>query len=474
MRRETNFFKQLDWWSVVLYLALVVIGWISIFSAVYDPEHGRIIDTTQRYGMQLIWMVSAWALAIIVLTIPARIYPMFSGIVYVLGIILLMSVLVLGAERNGSKSWLVLGPVNFQPAELSKVFVAMALALLMSQPHFKLKSWRGSLQTAALILFPALLILMEKETGLALVYASFLLVLYREGLPSWILVFGLAIVGIFLLTIVLPLLTVLWVILIGCSLVTILLSVKKWPIFLRLGIFTLLFFGVPRLLSLVGIDVYAYVEPAQLFIGLSILLLLFSLIYAFVKRISHLKVVALCAVCAMGFTFSVDFIFNNIVQPHQRARIENLLGIDKDIYGTGYNVHQSKIAIGSGGLLGKGFLKGTQTKFNFVPEQSTDFIFCTIGEEWGFVGASVVVVLYLLLLLRIIAIAERQKSAYGRIYGYCVASFIFFHVFINIGMTLGIMPVIGIPLPFISYGGSSLWTFTLLLFILLRLDTSRQ
>ncbi len=469
-----QFFKQLDWWTIVLYLVLIVIGWVSIFSSVYDPEHDHIIDTTQRYGMQMIWILGAWVLALTVLLLPARIYPMLSGFIYFMGILLLLSVLVLGVERNGSRSWLILGPVNFQPAEMAKVIVALGLAGVMSRPQFKLRSLRGTAQVAAIILLPATLILLEKETGLALVLGAFLIVLYREGMPGWILLLGLATIVLFLLSIILPVGHVLWIILAVCLLVCIPLAYNKIPCLVTAALFVGAYFFVPKILALFHVDLFASLAPYQWLLALSGVLAVFALVTALVKRIQYLKGLVLCYVCAVALVFSVDYIFHNILQPHQQARIENLLGLQEDIYGAGYNVHQSKVAIGSGGFAGKGFLQGTQTKFNFVPEQSTDFIFCTIGEEWGFIGSTLVVILYLSLLLRIILISERQKHAFARIYGYGVASCIFFHVFVNIGMTIGLMPVIGIPLPFISYGGSSLWTFTLLLFILLKIDAFRK
>lgn len=474
MKRETGFFRQLDWWTIAIYMVLVLIGWISIFASVYDPEHNRIIDTTQRYGMQMIWIFGAWFLAIAVLLIPSRTYLLFSGVFYILGILILLAVLVLGVERNGSQSWLVFGPVHFQPAEMAKVFVALALAGLMSRPQFRLRSLKGALEVTAIILIPAMLIVMEKETGLALVLSCFLLVLYREGLPGWVLVSGLLAIILFLLSIIWSTLAVLWLVFGICFAVFLLLAYKKIPVFLAAGLFIGLYFLTPYIFNLFSLDLYSYIKPYQWFLVLSAPFFLAGLIVAFKKRLQYLKMILLGFICAVAFTFSVGYIFNNILQPHHRARIENLLGIEKDIYGAGYNVYQSKIAIGSGGFIGKGFLQGTQTKYNFVPEQSTDFIFCTIGEEWGFVGATLVILLYLVLLFRIISIAERQRHSFGRIYGYGVAACFFFHVFINIGMTLGILPVIGIPLPFISYGGSSLWTFTLLLFILLKMDASRK
>ena len=473
-KREHTFLGKLDWWSVSVYLVLVLIGWISIFSAVYDPQHGQIFDTSQRYGMQMIWIFGAWFLAIVVLLIPTRFYEMFSNVLYVLGILLLLSVLVLGVERGGSKSWLVFGPVHFQPAEMTKVFVALGLAGVMSRPHFHLNTFRGIFYVTALILIPAALILLEDETGLALVLTAFIIVLYREGLPGWIPLTGIAAIVLFLLSIIWSPLYVLWLTLDICFITALLAATRKRPVLLAIISFVAVYLLIPLLLNLFSVDIFAYIEKYVWFLIVTVPLVIVSLILAFRKRLTFLKILVLSFVGSIVLIFSVGYLFNNVLRPHQQARIETLLGIDKDIYGSGYNVYQSKVAIGSGGFSGKGFLQGTQTKYNFVPEQSTDFIFCSIGEEWGFLGTSLVVFLYMFLLIRIIQISERQRHPFGRIYGYGVAACIFFHVFINIGMTIGITPVIGIPLPFISYGGSSLWTFTLLLFILLKMDATND
>ncbi|MDD2289693.1 MAG: rod shape-determining protein RodA [Bacteroidales bacterium] len=474
IRREDKLVKKLDWWTIATYIALVLIGWIGVFSAVYDPQHGQIFDTTQRYGMQMIWILGGWFLAVVVLLIPARIYPLLSNMIYIIGLLLLLAVLVFGVERGGSNSWLVFGPVHFQPAEMTKVFVAIGLAGVMSRPHFNLRSWRGMLQVTALIFIPAGLILLEKETGLALVLFAFIIVLYREGLPAWIPLTGIAGIVLFLLSIVWDPLYVLWLCLGICFLIALLLAPGKMAVIITMASFTTLWFLVPLVLKWLSIDLFASIERYQWLLLLAAPLVLTLAIIAFRKRIAYLKTLLLCFISSIVLIFSVGYLFNNILKPHQQARIETLLGIDKDIYGSGYNVHQSKVAIGSGGFAGKGFLQGTQTKYNFVPEQSTDFIFCSIGEEWGFLGACLVIFLYTFLLIRIIRMAERQRHPFGRIYGYGVASCIFIHVFINIGMTIGVTPVIGITLPFISYGGSSLWTFTLLLFILLKMDASND
>ncbi|MDD2538701.1 MAG: rod shape-determining protein RodA [Bacteroidales bacterium] len=473
-QREHTFFGKLDWWSVAVYLLLVLIGWISIFSAVYDPEHGQIFDTTQRYGMQMIWIFGAWLLAIVILVIPARIYALFSNVIYFFGLLLLLAVLVLGVERGGSSSWLVLGPVHFQPAEMTKVFVAIGLAGVMSRPQFHLRTWRGLLLVTALILVPAVLILLEKETGLALVLTAFVIVLYREGLPGWIPVTGIVAIVLFLLSIVWDPIYVLWLCAGVSFIIGFLLAGRKISVFITLLSFAGAYFLVPPGFRLFSVDLFSHMERYQWFLLLSAPTVTTLLVVAFRKKIMYLKTILLGFVSSIIMIFSVGYLFNNVLKPHQQARIETLLGIDDDIYGSGYNVYQSKVAIGSGGFAGKGFLQGTQTKFNFVPEQSTDFIFCSIGEEWGFLGASLVIFLYMFLLVRIIQISERQRHLFGRIYGYGVASCFFFHIFINIGMTIGITPVIGIPLPFISYGGSSLWTFTLLLFILLKMDASNE
>jgi len=349
-RREHTFFRKLDWWSVAAYLVLVMIGWISIFSAVYDPEHGQIIDTTQRYGMQMIWIFGAWFLAVVVLLIPTRFYEMFSNILYILGILLLLAVLVLGVERGGSKSWLVFGPVHFQPAEMTKLFVALGLAGVMSRPHFHLRTLRGIFHVAALILIPFALILLEDETGLALVLSAFIIVLYREGLPGWIPLTGIAAIVLFLMSIIWSPLYVLWLTLFICFIAAFLAAGRKTPVLIAVAAFMAVYFFIPFLLDLFSIDLFAHIEKYVWFLIVTVPLVIVSLVFAFRKRLSFLKILVLSFVCSVVLIFSVGYLFNNVLKPHQQARIETLLGIEKDIYGSGYNVYQSKVAIGSGGF----------------------------------------------------------------------------------------------------------------------------
>lgn len=467
--------RNIDWLLVVCYLLLVFIGWMNIYSAVYTEENPSIFDTTQRYGMQFIWIVSSMVISIFILfVINARSYSVLSFIIYMFVTLLLFLVIFLGKEVNGSKSWFALGPISFQPAEVSKISTSLFLSYIMSKFSFKLKSLNGVLSTALVLVIPMLLIILEKETGSALVYCGFLFVLYREGMTGAFLLFGIFAILLFVVTLAIsPLVSIIIITLlfgvmggilnrnlIFYSAVTILLCV----------ILALL----PQLYNIhfIGENI-ANLDVEYLALIIIIPSSIFLLIKSLKRRVQNIKFLYLSFLCSVFLVFSVEFFFQNVLQPHQKARIENLLGIQEDLKGAGYNVHQSKIAIGSGGFFGKGFLEGTQTKYNFVPEQSTDFIFCTIGEEWGFMGSVFIIMLYVFLISRILILAERHKEKFVRIYGYCVASCFFMHVFINIGMTIGVVPVIGIPLPFLSYGGSSLWSFTILLFIFLRLEADK-
>ena len=415
MRERKGIFYNIDRLTVFLYLLLVFIGWINIYAAVYNEEHKSIFDLSQNYGKQLIWIISSVVLALIILMIDIKFFSSFSYIIYFLSIFSLLAVLLLGKEIAGSKSWFQIGSFALQPAEFAKFATCLAIAKYLSAIDRKMKSLKTKIFAFIILLFPAGLILLQNDTGSALVYFSFILVLYREGLSGSFLIFSGIITVLFLLTLWLGILYAGGIVLAVCLFLLLLIKRNRNNIF--------------------------------------------TLIAAFI--------------ISGGFVLSVDYVFENILEKHQKTRINVLIGKETDIRGAGYNVHQSKIAIGSGGLTGKGFLKGTQTKYNFVPEQSTDFIFCTIGEEWGFAGSFMVVLLFSTLLIRLIIIAERQKSKFSRIYGYGVCSILFFHFIINVGMTIGIAPVIGIPLPFISYGGSSLWAFTILLFIFIRMDASR-
>ncbi|MCD6354355.1 MAG: rod shape-determining protein RodA [Prolixibacteraceae bacterium] len=469
MPKRNNLWANIDWITVLLFLTLVFLGWINIYASVFNEEHHSIFDFSQRYGKQLIWIGAAFFLGFIILLIETNFYVFFSYIIYGVIVFLLLLVLFVGKEINGARSWFTIGGFGFQPSEFCKFATALALARYMSSYGFKLQRFKSIITIGVILFVPVVFILLQNDTGSALVYFSFVLVLYREGLSGVFLFFGALIALLFVLALVLP----------GLILAGVMLAFALAAFFIfnprlkQFGYLLVTFFVA--LLFVFGLDAILKfnVEISQLILAGSALGALAVLFYSIRKRIRNYTVVALVFIGSVFFIFSVDYGFNNVLEPYHQARINELLGLKSDPLGAGYNVNQSKIAIGSGGLWGKGFLKGTQTKFDFVPEQSTDFIFCTVGEEWGFAGTATVILLFLTLFVRLIFLAERQRSGFSRIYGYSVAVILFFHFAVNIGMTIGIMPVIGIPLPFFSYGGSSLWSFTILLFIFVRLDASR-
>ena len=416
MRERKNIFSNVDLTLIILYLVMVFLGWVNIYAAVYNEEFNSIIDISQSYGKQMIWIASSLFLGLVILLTDARFFSTFAYVIYGFTIFLLVVVLAIGAEISGSKSWFGVGGFGIQPAEFAKFATGLALARFFNAQHINIKDIRTRVTPLVIMGIPALLILLQNDTGSALVYGSFILVLYRMGLSGNFLLAGALVVVVALSTLM-----------VGTIYVMILLIVMA----------AVLFFFMKR------------------------------------NRRNIINLIALLLL-GIGFTYSVEYGVSNFLGEHQKTRINVLLGKELDLKGAGYNVNQSKIAIGSGGFLGKGFLNGTQTKYNFVPEQSTDFIFCTVGEEWGFIGSLVVISLFLAMLVRIIMLAERQRSEFSRVYGYGVASVLFFHFMINIGMTIGLVPVIGIPLPFFSYGGSSLWAFTILLFIFIKQDANRN
>ncbi len=474
MRNSNSIYRKIDWWLIVCYLLLVVIGWVNIYAAVYSEEHSSIFDFSQRYGMQFIWILTSLGLASIILFIlNPKIYTVLPPLLYIMVVVLLFAVIFIGKEVNGSKSWLSIGPVGFQPAEISKISTSLFLAYVMSRYGFTITKMQNAVKVALILLIPMLFIILEKETGSALVYTGFIFMLYREGLNGWIPALGFLAIFLFVISLAFTPFAAIVSLMFIMSLLNALLSRNTLRQIGWLLVFTIILAFLPKLLGLEFMSFLPEIKLEYWALGFILPPLCYIVVKAFKKKLHHTKYIALCFCCSVVFIFSVNFIFNNILQPHQRARIENLLGITEDLKGAGYNVHQSKVAIGSGGFWGKGFLDGTQTKFDFVPEQSTDFIFCTIGEEHGFIGSVGVVLIYMFLIIRLIILADRQKDAFIRIYGYCVACCFFMHVFINIGMTMGLVPVIGIPLPFLSYGGSSLWSFTILLFIFIRLDLER-
>ena len=469
MKSQNNLLLNLDWITILIYLTLVMMGWLNIYAAVYSEEHQSIFDLGQQYGKQMIWILAGLFLAVCVLVVDSKFYVAFAYHIYVLIILLLVAVLFFGREVNGAKAWFEVSGVALQPAELGKFATSLAVAKYMSQFNFKMARTKSYLALGALIMLPALLILLQNDTGSALVFAIFFLVFYREGLPDIILIGGFTAIILFILALLWSQLQILiLLIIVSLVLFTFLRQSFKDGI-IGFGL-TLLIYGILfGLKNIIGFDA----TPFHLLVITSIILILAFIVYGFAKHIKQAWFVLLFFIFSITITLSVNYFYRNVLISHQRDRVDNLLGIKNDLLGAGYSVHQSKIAIGSGGILGKGFLKGTQTKYNFVPEQSTDFIFCTVGEEWGFLGTTVVLLLFLVLLIRLIFLAERQRSAFSRIYGYGVACILFFHIVINVAMTIGLAPVIGIPLPFFSYGGSSLWSFTVLLFIFIRLDASR-
>ncbi len=466
--RSNNLLANIDWVSILLYLLLVLIGWINIYAAVYDENHSSILDISQKYGKQLIWIGAAFVLAFLVLLTDSKFFTTFSMVIYGIMIFLLIAVLFLGTETKGARSWFEVGDFRIQPAEFAKFATNLAIAYVMSRHNFKVMRFSSLLTIGLILALPAGLIILQNDTGSALVYSSFILVLFREGLHGSILLLCFVAAAIFIMALLYTPFTVLLVI-IGGTLIAFYYyrhDIRElFQIILFIGCGFGLFVLIKWMFNLAISDYYMLLI---VYVITSI-----TAIYPIYKRkMKNMITLLLISWLCVGAAPSVNYAFNHL-QPHQQDRINELLGIKVDPKGTGYNVTQSKIAIGSGGLLGKGFLQGTQTKLNFVPEQSTDFIFCTVGEEWGFIGSTFVIVLLAVFILRIIKLAERQRSSFSRIYGYGVASILFFHVAVNIGMTIGMAPVIGIPLPFFSYGGSSLWSFTILIFIFLRLDANR-
>ena len=466
--RSNNLLANIDWVSILLYLLLVLIGWINIYAAVYDENHSSILDISQKYGKQLIWIGAAFVLAFLVLLTDSKFFTTFSMVIYGIMIFLLIAVLFLGTETKGARSWFEVGDFRIQPAEFAKFATNLAIAYVMSRHNFKVMRFSSLLTIGLILALPAGLIILQNDTGSALVYSSFILVLFREGLHGSILLLCFVAAAIFIMALLYTPFTVLLVI-IGGTLIAFYYYRHDIRELFQIILFIGCGFGLFVLIKWIfNLSISDYYMLLIVYVITSI-----TAIYPIYKRkMKNMITLLLISWLCVGAAPSVNYAFNHL-QPHQQDRINELLGIKVDPKGTGYNVTQSKIAIGSGGLLGKGFLQGTQTKLNFVPEQSTDFIFCTVGEEWGFIGSTFVIVLLAVFILRIIKLAERQRSSFSRIYGYGVASILFFHVAVNIGMTIGMAPVIGIPLPFFSYGGSSLWSFTILIFIFLRLDANR-
>lgn len=417
-KKAHGIIKNIEWKVVIAFLFLILTGWISIYAAVYDGEHSNIFDFSCRYGKQLVWIIASLVIAMFVMVTDPKFFSQTSYLIYALCIGMLLIVLATGSVTKGARSWLGVGEFGIQPSEFAKLATALALAKYLSTINVDMDKWQTKLTAIGIVALPMLLVLLQNDTGSALVFFSFIFVLFREGLSLYVLIFGAVAILLFILA---------------------------------------LLFN-PYILSIILV---------------ATILITYFVIHRRNRKTKFIYFLGILVFC-VTVVFGVRFGYNEVLGSHQKDRIEVLLGQKQDFKGVGYNVNQSKIAIGSGGLLGKGFLQGTQTKFNFVPEQDTDFIFCTIGEEWGFVGSIIIVFVFVWLCVKIIKMAEHQRSNFARIYGYGIAGIIFFHFFVNIGMTIGLLPVIGIPLPFISYGGSSLWAFTLMLFIFIRQDAARN
>jgi rod shape determining protein RodA len=468
--RNVNIWNRLDKSSILIFLLLIIIGWFNIYAAVYNEEHTRIIDLSQRYGKQFIWILATIVIAVFVVVIDTRFYFFFAYFIYGGLIFMLIMVLILGRDINGARSWFQIGSLSLQPSEFAKFGTALALAAYLNSTKQDLSKLRVFLISIAIILFPAFLIVLQPDMGSAVVYFALFIVLFREGMSPYIFVSGVLMVILFFFTLVFNN-QYLSIGIITVAFALAWFATRRWKLCLQgLGILIIVFFLIYVFNSLV----IKSLKDEHVFFLSVILSGAAYAVYFYNKKAVSLLIIYLFLVGSLAFVNSVNFAFNNLMKPHQKERVEILLGIKSDPHGTGYNVNQSIISIGSGGFSGKGYLQGTQTKFKFVPAQSTDFIFCTIGEEWGFTGSLIIIALYLFLLIRLTILAERQRSDFSRIYGYGVVSVFFIHFFINIGMAIGLVPVIGIPLPFLSYGGSSMWAFTILLFIFLRLDASRD
>ncbi|MBB3185876.1 rod shape determining protein RodA [Microbacter margulisiae] len=480
MARKIQLSRLLDKWVILIFLIMIIFGWFNVYGASYGFHQTNFWGFEYRSGKQLIWIACAFVIGGIILLLDSKYYEQLAYIFYVAVLFLLAITIFVAPNIKGSHSWLVFGPVSFQPAELAKLATALALAKYISHPGFSLSKREDAMWVFSIILVPFILIVLQSETGSALVFLAFFLMLYREGLPGIFLLIVACLILLFL--IVLPLsevpiysnvgslgfllaLSIIYVIEIGA----IIAYERDWKLVRYFALASLVLFGIGLLLQ----NWYNIVfdKISLVLVIASSLYLLF--LFLFKRKRSYLWI-GLFAIGATIVSFSGDYFFDHVLEQHQRTRIAVVLGMENDPRGVGYNVNQSKIAIGSGGFWGKGFLQGTQTKLKYVPEQDTDFIFCTVGEEYGFVGSAVVLVLYVLLLFRLIKIAESYRDTFTRVYTYSIVSIMFFHVVINVGMVLGLTPVIGIPLPFFSYGGSSLWSFTVMLFIILRLDVSQK
>lgn len=473
MTSKDSVIKQstgIDWKSILLFVVLMAIGWFNIYATVYNESISDVFDFSQKYGLQLIWIGISLIAATVIIFIDDIFYHVISYPFYAAVFVVLVVTLFVGKEVNGSKAWLDFGFMSIQPAEFMKIATAMALARYMSEYKFSLKKSKDLLVVSAIILLPMVVIILQNDLGSAIVYSSFLVMLYREGLNAWVYLVLFLVVGIFIFSFLLTPITLLILLILFCVVSQVIANKNYKDSIIYVAMITLatviIYFGV----RLFGVSLSLY--WSLLFASAASLVVV--AIYAYRRKLAIMYLYVSMFLGSLLFIGTVDYIFDNVLKEHQQKRILHLLDLESDLKHWGYNVNQSKIAIGSGGFLGKGYLDGTQTKYNFIPEQSTDFIFCTVGEEWGFVGSTIVLALFCLLILRLMKMGERQQEPFRRVYCYCVAGIFLFHIGINIGMTIGLMPVIGIPLPLFSYGGSSLLAFTMLFFIAVRLDLQNK
>ena len=480
-RQRTNPLLQVDWVVILIYIALVTFGWFSICGATHEIGDTDFFSMATRSGKQLLWIGLAFGMGAFLLMLDERYFDITAKVLYWVMMVVLLITPFVAKDIKGSRSWISFGSFNLQPAEFAKCVTALAVAKLIGTYGFDMTKFRSYAKAIGLILLPLVLIILQKETGSALVFCAFFLMLYREGMPGSFLFTAVAAVLYFVISIQHA----------GVQMPSTLTPVGEFVVLLLTWIFTtgMLRVYLPQTdharrfllwgsgLALGAWLVSRFIVPfdvAWVLVGMCLLMVAYLFWYFLDTRVMRYLYIAFFALGSMVFIYSADYALNRVLKPHQQSRVKVLLGVDEDVAGVGYNVNQSKIAIGSGGFSGKGFMNGTQTKLKYVPEQDTDFIFCTVGEEEGFVGGSVVLLLFLALILRLVYLSERQTTVFGRVYGYCILSILLFHLLINIGMVMGLMPVIGIPLPFFSYGGSSLWGFTLQLFIFLRIDIGSQ
>ena len=467
-----NIFKKVDWPLVVVYCILVFAGWFNIYSAVFDESASSIFAVSQKYGKQLIWIGAAFLWATIILIIDSGVYFSFSYLIYLVVILSLIIVYFIAPEIKGARSWVEIGSLRLQPSEFAKLATSLAVARYLGSYGIKVEKFGEILKAGIFLFIPIALIVLQGDAGTSLVFLSFFLVFFREGMPPIYLLIGVGMLLIFSLSIVWGGSTISMVVIAVCLIAFLNYALNKKH---KLPLLTIALVSLAFVVPLFVYYVFELdINQLIIFLFGFVVVAIPTVIFAYKKRAWLLFLIWGIGLAGVATSQSVEYVFNNVLEEHQQKRINVFFGLESDPKGSEFNVIQSKIAIGSGDWAGKGFLNGTQTKNDFVPEQSTDFIFCTIGEEWGFLGSVTIIGLFVFLILRIMRNAERQRTKFSRIYGYCVACILFFHLMVNVGMTIGLMPIIGIPLPFFSYGGSSLWGFTILLFIFIKLDANRE